>query len=347
MSSTAETLQPFVCGGFAACLAATVINPFDVIKVRQQVATEKIGPVTVARNIISANGVRGLYVGLGTALMRQATYGTARIGLHRVISDRLELINRGSIPLWQKTASGMVSGAIAVCIGCPFDVALVRIQNDGTLPIDQRRNYRNVVDALVRVAREEGVRTLWTGLSPNILRGMAMNVGMMTSYDQAKQVIIDTWTHDKDPKRPSMKTALLSSAVAGFTCAVGSLPFDVIKSRLMFQKKDAVTGQKPYRGVIDCALKTVRREGVTALWRGLPAYYARCAPHAMVILISIEQINKAYRFIFGLDAGDHDLVTALRFHSAASITHDDNNSSDMNEDKDLFSDDDDSDDNSK
>jgi hypothetical protein len=34
----------------------------------------------------------------------------------------------GPIPFWMKTLSGMSSGAIAVCIGTPFDVALVRMQ---------------------------------------------------------------------------------------------------------------------------------------------------------------------------------------------------------------------------
>jgi len=332
MSTTAEKLQPFVCGGLAACCGSAVVHPADVVKVRQQVSTEKKGPITIVRHILQTNGPRGLYVGLGTALTRQLTYGTARIGLHRVISDRLELISGGNIPFWQKAGSGMVSGAIAVVIGTPFDVALVRIQNDGTLPPEQRRNYRNVVNAVTRIAKEDGIRTLWRGLAPNILRGMAMNVGMMSSYDQAKQVVIDYWTHDPNPKKPSTKTSLISSAIAGFTCAVGSLPFDVIKSRLMFQKKDPVTGLMPYKGVVDCAVKTYTREGITAFFKGLPAYYFRCAPHAMVILISIEQITKGYRFVFGLDDGDHDVVTAMRFHSSAAFRpHNDNDEQDFDD----------------
>jgi hypothetical protein len=36
----------------------------------------------------------------------------------------------------------------------------------------------------------------------------------------------------------------------------------------------------------------------------------------MVILLSIEQITKGYRRVFGLD-GDDDLMTVIRFHSSA------------------------------
>lgn len=285
-------------------------------------AQTKQSPVRMVKDIVALNGVRGLYVGLGTALTRQATYGTARIGLHRVLSDKWEKANNGPLPFYKKAMAGMASGALAVCIGCPFDVALVRIQNDGTLPLEQRRAYRNVFHALLRISKEEGVRSLWRGLAPNILRGMAMNVGMMSSYDQAKQLVTKHVTHDPDEKKPSLKTSLLSSAIAGMTAAVGSLPFDLIKSRLMNMKVDPATGKMPYTGVTDCIVKTFTREGPLAFWNGLPAYYVRCAPHAMIILISIEQISKVYRTAFGLDGATkpNDLVTALRFHSSVSFS---------------------------
>lgn len=49
-----------------------------------------------------------------------------------------------------------------------------------------RRNYKNVFDALIRTAKEEGFGALYKGLAPNIFRGMSMNVGMLACYDQAK-----------------------------------------------------------------------------------------------------------------------------------------------------------------
>lgn len=120
----------------------------------------------------------------------QATYGTARIGLHRAFSNQLMAFNEGhAIPFYQKALSGITSGAIAVCIGTPFDVALVRMQNDGSRPVAERRGYRNVFDALIRISREEGLGKLWRGLTPNILRGMSMNVGMMACYDEVSRRI--------------------------------------------------------------------------------------------------------------------------------------------------------------
>ncbi|CAK9041419.1 Putative mitochondrial 2-oxoglutarate/malate carrier protein (OGCP) (Mitochondrial carrier 33) [Durusdinium trenchii] len=322
MTSVSERLQPFVCGGAAACFASSVIHPIDLTKVRLQLAGEALRPgetkpstLGVIRSAVATDGVRGLYSGLTAALTRQATYGTARIGLHRSFSNQLVAWNGGvEIPFWQKALSGVTSGAIAVCIGTPFDVALVRMQSDGSKPVELRRGYKNVFDALIKISGAEGVAGLWSGLAPNILRGMSMNVGMLACYDEAKQVIV-SFTKDPD----SLETRLGSSAVAGFCCAFLSLPFDMIKSRLQNMRTDPSTGTKPYRGVVDCASKILRNEGVLAFWTGFGAYYGRCAPHAMIILLSVEQITAVYRRTFGLDHSRHALSAAARFTSTGSV----------------------------
>jgi hypothetical protein len=128
---------------------------------------------------------------------------------------------------------------------------------------------------------------LYAGLAPNVLRGMSMNVGMLACYDQAKDVIIEYVTKDPDVKKPSLATNILSSAVAGFTSAFFSLPFDMLKSRLQDMKPDA-QGKMPYTGLMDCAGTILRKEGILAFWTGFPAYYGRCAPHAMIILVTIS-----------------------------------------------------------
>ena len=301
----AAALQPFVCGGTAACFASCIIHPIDLAKVRLQLFKTLHPNLTppsfpsVISTMVAKEGVMSVYNGLSAALMRQAIYGTARIGLHRTFSDSLAKQYSGNIPFYMKTLSGMSSGAIAVCIGTPMDVALVRMQADSMKDEALRRNYKNVIDALMRVSREEGMGSLYAGLAPNILRGMAMNVGMMACYDQAKETVM-TITGDKDPKNPSLPTKLMSSCIAGFTAAGFSLPFDLMKSRLQDMKPDA-KGKLPYTGLLDCAGKILTREGPLAFWTGFGAYYARCAPHAMAILLTIETVTSMYRSVFNLN----------------------------------------------
>ena len=43
----------------------------------------------------------------------------------------------------------------------------------------------------------------------------------------------------------------------------------------------------------------LKTKGFTAFWRGFGAFYSRCAPHAMIILVSREQIINMYNKQFG------------------------------------------------
>ena len=78
------------------------------------------------------------------------------------------------------------------------------------------------------------------------------------------------------------------------------MPFDLVKSRLMAQKADPNTGKMPYGGVADCAVQIMKKDGPKGFFSGFSAYYGRCAPHAMIILLSIEGITQGYRSAFGL-----------------------------------------------
>lgn len=63
----------------------------------------------------------------------------------------------------KKLLAGMLAGGFGAVIGTPAEVALIRMTSDGRLPPEQRRGYRNVFDALLRICREEGVLAMWRG----------------------------------------------------------------------------------------------------------------------------------------------------------------------------------------
>jgi solute carrier family 25 oxoglutarate transporter 11 len=151
------------------------------------------------------------------------------------------------------------------------------MQADNTLPIDERRNYKHVGDAFVRITREEGVFALWKGCSPTIVRAMALNLGMLAPFDYCKEIFASKWGAGK-------KANLAASAVSGFFASFLSLPFDYMKTKIQKQKP-LLDGSLPYTGIMDAFRKTIAREGVTGLWTGYPTYYMRIAPHAMLVLL--------------------------------------------------------------
>lgn len=52
------------------------------------------------------------------------------------------------------------------------------------------------------------------------------------------------------------------------------------------------------RGLTQTAADILAKEGVLAFWTGLGAYYARTAPHAMIVLLTAESITEAYKKVF-------------------------------------------------
>ena len=138
----------------------------------------------VAKDIISQNGVIGLYKGLDSAILRQFIYCGIRLGLYKSLEDREKLKNGGkNISFGSKVAFSLFSGGIGSAIATPTDVSLIRFQSDNNLPPAERRNYKNVVDALTRIAKEEGVRGLWTGAIPTIARASVLNCAHLVAYN--------------------------------------------------------------------------------------------------------------------------------------------------------------------
>ncbi|KAK9818685.1 hypothetical protein WJX74_006010 [Apatococcus lobatus] len=285
-SAVWNATKPFLNGGLSGMGATCIIQPIDMVKVRLQIGTET-NPMAVARNIVQESGVGGLYRGLGAGLLRQATYTTARLGIHQIFTTELKKANDGkALPLWQKAGAGLAAGGLGALVGSPADLSLVRMQSDSTLPVEKRRNYKGVGDALVRIVREEGVAGLFKGAGPTVVRAMALNMGMLASNDQAKEML------EAAGFEAGSQTVILGSAIiAGFCASACSLPFDFVKTRI--QKMEAgPDGKFPYAGPGDCALKTLRNEGFLKFYTGFPTYCVRIAPHVAFTLIFVSNLQK-------------------------------------------------------
>ena len=129
----------------------------------------------MASSIVAKEGFTGLYAGLSAALLRQATYTTARLGLFQTFHDELVKRNDGkALPLVQKAGAGLAAGGLGAIVGSPADLSLIRMQADGTLPPDRRRNYGNVGNALVSIVEEEGAGGLFVGAKATAVRAMAV-----------------------------------------------------------------------------------------------------------------------------------------------------------------------------
>mmetsp|Transcript_31953 Transcript_31953/g.69774 ORF Transcript_31953/g.69774 Transcript_31953/m.69774 type:complete len:321 (-) Transcript_31953:463-1425(-) len=284
----------FVAGSGAAIVSGAVTHPVDTIKVRLQL-TGAQGPcpsmprptmMSLATSVVRTEGFYALYYGLSASLLRQATFVGTKFGSY----DALKMVTTGGndLTFMQKTFCGLAAGAIGAAVGNPADLALVRMQADGRLPIEQRRNYRNVTHALTQIVRQEGAATLWRGCLPTVQRAMVVTAAQLAVYDQIKEELLHTGLFVE-----GVKLHLTSSFGASCVASLTSNPIDLCKTRLMNMKADPATGQMPYRGVMDCAMQTIRSEGLAALWKGSGATLVRQAPLNIVRFVCVEKFKTA------------------------------------------------------
>ncbi|KAK3014763.1 hypothetical protein RJ639_007948 [Escallonia herrerae] len=164
-------------------------------------------------------------------------------------------------PLYQKALCGLTAGAIGACFGSPADLALIRMQADATLPAAQLPHYTNAFHALYRIVADEGVLSLWKGAGPTVVGAMALNMGMLASYDQSVEFFKDNLGFGEGA------TILGASSVSGFFAAAYSLPFDYVKTQIQKMQPDA-EGKYPYTGSVDCAMKTLKAGGPLKFYTG-------------------------------------------------------------------------------
>ncbi|KAJ1643472.1 hypothetical protein J3B02_002884 [Coemansia erecta] len=279
-----KPFAPSYLGGFAACAANFFTHPLDLLKVRlQTVKGANKSASHVIRNIYVHEGPLGFYNGISAAVLRQMTYSMARFATYDIMKKQLANED-GSLPFYRTAIAGIVAGAVAGVCGTPADIVLVRLQNDGSLPADQRRNYKNAFDGLFRIAKDDGIRGLFKGTVPNVSRAMLMTGTQLSSYDGFKELLLSTPHFDE-----GMPLHFSASFLAGFVATTITSPFDVVKTRIM----NAGPGSA-YKNLLQAMVVIAKEEGVLALYKGWTPAFVRMAPQTILTFIFLEQSRNFY-----------------------------------------------------
>ncbi|XP_055355154.1 mitochondrial dicarboxylate carrier-like [Paramacrobiotus metropolitanus] len=263
-------------GGLASTMAVSITHPLDLLKVYLQTQEQgRLKMIPSAVHIVKTQGVLALYNGISASVLRQLTHTTARFGMYEMMKPA-DPHRPHSFPYKVLTAG--VSGAFGGFVGAPADLVNVRMQNDVKLPLEERRNYKNGLDGLIRVCREEGFLRLWRGSSMVMVRAVFITIGQLSFYDQVKQMLLHLGFADSVP------THLLSSSVAAMASTTVSAPFDVVKTRMQ-------NNCDRYRNLRHCFSETARTGGVRAFFQGYLPAFIRIGPQTILMFLLYEQLR--------------------------------------------------------
>ena len=309
--------KSFCVGGTGSMIGAATAHPFDLIKVRLQVQGEakarqkgmkvvgwrrKDGIASMAARIWRSDGVKGFFSGVSASALRQIMYSGVRFAAYDVFKAQVAGEGSGaSLGVATKAGCALAAGALGAFAGNPADLAMVRMQADGKLSPEMRRNYRGVFDALAQIARREGVSALWGGVGPCMARASVITVGHLAAYDVLKQdMFVGYGGFDAASPITHFGAAISAAALS----SIISNPIDVVKTRTMNATKIREKASNPdrrtkvanprgraYTGAIHCAKSLAQEEGYAAFYKGFFATLTRQVPYVCMTWVVVEQMK--------------------------------------------------------
>ncbi|KAK1915329.1 hypothetical protein P3342_003137 [Pyrenophora teres f. teres] len=192
----------FVSGGLAGMVSQFAVYPIDTLKFRMQCETVSGGLRgnrliwATAKKMWQSGGVVAYYRGLPMGIVGIFPYAALDLGtfeyLKRYVArrnaKRLGCHESDAEPGGFMTAAiGGFSGAFGASAVYPLNLLRTRLQSQGT--VLHPRTYTGIMDVTRQTIAGEGVRGLFKGLTPNLLKVVPAVSITYVVYDKSKKAI--------------------------------------------------------------------------------------------------------------------------------------------------------------
>ena len=174
-------------GAAARVAAGLVVNPVTVLKVRYESSHYAYNSlVGAAKDIFATEGPRGFFAGFGVTAVRDAPYAGLYVLIYEQAKARISSFtspNKDSSTASTSSSatinflSGILAAVTATTMTNPFDAIKTRIQ---IAPA----KYRNMVQGAKIMLRDEGMRSLFSGLSLRLGRKAVSSALTWTVYEE-------------------------------------------------------------------------------------------------------------------------------------------------------------------
>ncbi|EJU02615.1 mitochondrial carrier [Dacryopinax primogenitus] len=185
-----------VAGGVAGASQVVFTNPLEIVKIRLQVqgelAKSQGAKPRGAIHIIRSLGLFGLYKGASACLLRDIPFSAIYFPAYNHFKKDLfrEGYNGKKLTFWETLAAAAMAGMPAAYFTTPADVIKTRLQVEAR---KGQSTYNGLVDAGVKIFREEGGRALFKGGVARILRSSPQFGFTLVAYEYLQEWFPYPW----------------------------------------------------------------------------------------------------------------------------------------------------------
>lgn len=168
--------------------------------------------------------------------------------------------------------------------------------------------YKGAGDCFLSTVRREGPLALYKGASvPAVSWGITDSIlmGSLHNYRACLKDwgVLTEWAPSADglapalggEKRLSIPGHALAGLMAGWTNAAVAHPTETIKCKLQLQLVQPAHVPRQYSGPVDVVRQTVAAQGITGMWRGLPASFMYRSCFAAMFGGELRRASRAER----------------------------------------------------
>ncbi|KAI4299603.1 hypothetical protein L6164_033046 [Bauhinia variegata] len=212
------------------------------------------------------------------------------MGSNAVLQSAFKDPESGKLSSQGRLLSGFGAGVLeALVIVTPFEVVKIRLQQQKGLSPELLK-YKGPVHCAQMIIKEEGLRGLWAGAAPTVMRNGTNQAAMFTAKN-AFDVLL--WKkHEGDGKVLQPWQSMISGFLAGTAGPICTGPYDVVKTRLMAHNR--IWGELKYKGMVHAIRTIYSEEGLRALRKGLLPRLMRIPPSQAIMWVVANQITGFY-----------------------------------------------------
>ncbi|XP_043275994.1 solute carrier family 25 member 40-like [Venturia canescens] len=181
---------PMVAGATARIWAASIVSPLELIRTKMQ--SQKISYIEMnqaLKTVIKHSGIQGLWMGLSSTLLRDVPFSA----IYWFNYETIKKIFPGSQHTFSfNLAAGAAAGSIAAFVTIPFDVVKTHRQIEmGEKEIYSERpgpgRSGGTFDVIKRIYGQNGIRGLFTGLTPRLVKVAPACAIMIATFEHGKR----------------------------------------------------------------------------------------------------------------------------------------------------------------